>query len=352
MAACLPMDSLRGAESVGSISVGHTIGAGQFGQVKLGKTSCGRDVAVKSIDKAAADLAAIQQEVGTHILLRHPNVVRLYEVVDSPSAVFMVLEYADSGDLFDHIVSAVGGRLQEAHCRALFCQIMTGVEHCHSCMVTHRDLKPENILLQKAKDGSGIPTIKIADFGLSTMIPGPGEPLLTQSCGSPNYAPPEMFHRTREYRGPEVDVWSSGVVLYTTLTGMLPFDAPTTQELAKIIQKGSFRLPCHLSQEAKHLISRMLVVDLSQRISVADIKRQVWFSPPSAAPAPQSGKKAFSAASTQALGRRGRLMTSRPTAWTTRCVPSGVGLRQNASANDILEKVVQAATHMAKLAVA
>ncbi|CAN0305466.1 unnamed protein product, partial [Laminaria digitata] len=134
--------------------------------------------------------------------------------------------------------------------------------------IVHRDLKPENLLL----DAHG--NIKIADFGLSNwMLDGQ---FLRTSCGSPNYAAPEVISGTL-YAGAEVDVWSCGVILYALLCGSLPFDDESIPALFKKIKAGMYSLPSHLSQLARDLIPRMLVVDPMKRITIPEIRRHPWF---------------------------------------------------------------------------
>jgi 5'-AMP-activated protein kinase catalytic alpha subunit len=189
------------------------------------------------------------------------------QVIDTPSDIFVVMEYVSGGELFDFIVSK--GRLHPDEARKLFQQFMSGVEYCHYHQIVHRDLKPENLLL----DSCG--NIKIADFGLSNWLRD-GDFLRT-SCGSPNYAAPEVISGTL-YAGPEVDVWSCGVILYALLCGSLPFDDESIPSLFKKIKSGMYSLPSHLSQLARDLIPRMLVVDPMKRITVPEIKAHDWFS--------------------------------------------------------------------------
>ena len=137
----------------------------------------------------------------------------VYEVIDSPTDIFMIMEYVDGGELFDYLVA--NGRLAEREARAFFQQIISAISYCHQHQVVHRDLKPENLLLDSKYN------VKVADFGLSNMITD-GDFLKT-SCGSPNYAAPEVISG-RLYAGPEIDIWSCGVILYALLTGRLPFD--------------------------------------------------------------------------------------------------------------------------------
>jgi 5'-AMP-activated protein kinase catalytic alpha subunit len=178
----------------------------------------------------------------------------------------MVMEYVPGGELFDFIVS--NGRLSEPRARTMFQQLISGVEYCHQHAVVHRDLKPENLLLDSEQQ------LRIADFGLSNVMKD-GDFFKT-SCGSPNYAAPEVISG-KLYAGPEVDVWSCGVILYALLCGSLPFDDENIPNLFKKIKGGIFTLPGHMSDEIKDLISRMLVVDPLQRITIPEIRRHRWF---------------------------------------------------------------------------
>jgi len=193
-------------------------------------------------------------------------VIRLYELIDTPSDIFMVMEFVSGGELFDHIVHKL--RLREVEARKFFQQIVSGVEYCHRNMVVHRDLKPENLLLDANM------FVKIADFGLANVMKD-GEFIKT-SCGSPNYASPEVVSG-KSYSGPEVDIWSCGVVLYALVCGSLPFDDENVPNLFRKIKHGNFTLPGHLSAEAKDLIVQMLVVDPNKRITCQHIRQHVWF---------------------------------------------------------------------------
>eukprot|EP00927_Polykrikos_kofoidii_P078066 TRINITY_DN74946_c0_g1_i1.p1 TRINITY_DN74946_c0_g1~~TRINITY_DN74946_c0_g1_i1.p1 ORF type:complete len:510 (-),score=89.10 TRINITY_DN74946_c0_g1_i1:155-1684(-) len=248
-----------------------TLGVGTFGKVKLAEhVQTQQKVAIKIINRRKMEQMNMHEKIRREInilqFMKHPHVIRLYELVDSPSDIFMVLEYVSGGELFDHIVHKL--RLREDEARRFFQQILSGVEYCHQCMVTHRDLKPENLLLDSNLH------IKIADFGLSNTMKD-GEFLKT-SCGSPNYASPEVVSG-RAYVGPEVDVWSCGVVLYALLCGSLPFDDENVPNLFRKIKHGNFTLPGHLTSEAKDLIVQMLVVDPTRRITFAQIRRHSWF---------------------------------------------------------------------------
>lgn len=196
----------------------------------------------------------------------HPHIIRLYEVIETQTDIYVVMEYVKSGELFDYIVEK--GRLHEDEARRFFQQIISGVEYCHRNMVVHRDLKPENLLLDSKCN------VKIADFGLSNIMRD-GHFLKT-SCGSPNYAAPEVISG-KLYAGPEVDVWSCGVILYALLCGTLPFDDENIPNLFKKIKGGIYTLPSHLSASARDLIPRMLVVDPMKRMTIREIHEHPWF---------------------------------------------------------------------------
>jgi 5'-AMP-activated protein kinase, catalytic alpha subunit len=230
----------------------------------------GHKVAVKILNKAKIKQLSMEEKVQREInilhLCTHPHIIRLYEVIDTPTDIFLVNEYVSGGELFDYIVSK--GRLAADEARHFFHQIISGVEYCHFQKIVHRDLKPENLLLDANKN------IKLADFGLSNLMRD-GEFLRT-SCGSPNYAAPEVISG-HLYAGPEVDVWSCGVILYALLCGSLPFDDESIPNLFRKIKSGMYKLPTHLSQLSKNLIPRMLEVDPMKRITIPEIRLHPWF---------------------------------------------------------------------------
>ena len=189
------------------------MGIGSFGKVKVAEhILTGHKVAVKILNRKKIKAIDMEEKVRREIkilrLFMHPHIIRLYEVLETPHDIYVVMEYVKSGELFDYIVEK--GRLGENEARHFFQQIVSGVEYCHRNMVVHRDLKPENLLLDAKSN------VKIADFGLSNVMRD-GHFLKT-SCGSPNYAAPEVISG-KLYSGPEVDVWSCGVILYALLCG-------------------------------------------------------------------------------------------------------------------------------------
>mmetsp|Transcript_24133 Transcript_24133/g.29713 ORF Transcript_24133/g.29713 Transcript_24133/m.29713 type:complete len:707 (-) Transcript_24133:165-2285(-) len=256
---------------IGQYVLGKNLGIGAFGKVKLATHAVtGHKVAVKILNKAKIKQLGMEEKVQREInilhLCTHPHIIRLYEVIDTPTDIFLVNEYVSGGELFDYIVSK--GRLSSDEARNFFHQIVSGVEYCHFQKIVHRDLKPENLLLDSNLN------IKIADFGLSNLMRD-GDFLRT-SCGSPNYAAPEVISG-HLYAGPEVDVWSCGVILYALLCGSLPFDDESIPNLFKKIKSGMYSLPSHLSQLARNLIPRMLEVDPMKRITIPEIRCHPWF---------------------------------------------------------------------------
>ncbi|CAC9886565.1 Pkinase-domain-containing protein [Aureobasidium pullulans] len=255
---------------LGQYDIVRTLGEGSFGKVKLAvhKVS-GQKVALKIISRqklVTRDMAGrIEREIQYLQLLRHPHIIKLYTVITTPKEIIMVLEYA-GGELFQYILDH--GRMAEDKARKFFQQIVCAVEYCHRHKIVHRDLKPENLLLDDALN------VKIADFGLSNIMTDGN--FLKTSCGSPNYAAPEVVGG-KLYAGPEVDVWSCGVILYVLLCARLPFDDEYIPTLFKKIQSGTYHTPSYISSGAARLIKRMLQVSPVNRITIDEIKLDPWF---------------------------------------------------------------------------
>lgn len=251
--------------------LGRTLGIGTFGKVKLAThIPTEIKVAIKILKRQSindSNAERVRQEINNLRLFSHPHIVRVYEVKETRSKIYLVMEYMSSGELFDYITE--NGRLPEDEARHFFQQIISGVECCHLHMVVHRDLKPENLLLDSKRRN-----IKIADFGLSNIM-SDGHFLKT-SCGSPNYAAPEVISQ-KLYAGPEVDVWSCGVILYALMCGTLPFDDGSLPGLYAKIKNGVYTFPNYLSLAARDLISRILNVDPISRLSIPEICRHPWF---------------------------------------------------------------------------
>ncbi|XP_060799824.1 serine/threonine-protein kinase SIK2 [Neoarius graeffei] len=269
MAVCEPKAALRGPVRVGFYDIERTLGKGNFAVVKLARHRITKtEVAIKIIDKTQLDsvnLEKIYREVKIMKMLDHPHIIKLYQVMETKNMLYLVTEYAKNGEIFDYL--AKHGRLSEPEARRKFWQILSAVEYCHNRNVVHRDLKAENLLLD------GHMNIKIADFGFANFFQS-GKPLATW-CGSPPYAAPEVFEG-QQYEGPQLDIWSLGVVLYVLVCGALPFDGPSLPVLRQRVLEGRFRIPYFMTEDCEHLIRRMLVLDPSKRLSVAQIKEHKW----------------------------------------------------------------------------
>ncbi|KAJ5472756.1 hypothetical protein N7530_006757 [Penicillium desertorum] len=248
----------------------RVLGEGSFGKVKLAiHQPSGRQVALKIISRRkllSRDMVGrVEREIQYLQLLRHPHIIKLYTVIATKSDIVMVLEYAER-ELFDYLVRK--GRCGDDEARKFFQQIICAVEYCHRHKIVHRDLKPENLLIDNQKN------VKIADFGLSNIMTDGN--FLKTSCGSPNYAAPEVISG-KLYAGPEVDVWSCGVILYVLLVGRLPFDDDYIPALFKKIAAGTFHIPGYISSGAARLIRAMLQVHPVHRITIPEIRLDPWF---------------------------------------------------------------------------
>ncbi|KAA6400217.1 MAG: putative Serine/threonine protein kinase OSK3 [Streblomastix strix] len=256
---------------VGNYLLGKTLGQGSFGKVKLAThTITNEKVAMKILDKErihdVSDMERITREINVLKLLYHPNVIKLYEVIDTQRHIYIVTEFADGGELFDYIVHH--GRLKEREACRFFHMLINGVDYCHSHLIIHRDLKPENLLLNSNRN------LKIIDFGLSNRIKPGG--LLKTACGSPCYAAPEMIEG-KMYVGQMSDIWSCGVILFALVCGYLPFEDQNTQALYQKILNARYRCPSHLTNECKHLIAKILNTDPTKRYTSAQIRQHPWF---------------------------------------------------------------------------
>ncbi|XP_023682258.1 serine/threonine-protein kinase SIK1 [Paramormyrops kingsleyae] len=254
---------------VGFYEILKTLGKGNFAVVKLARHKVTKtQVAIKIIDKTrlnSSNLKKIYREVQIMKLLSHPNIIKLYQVMETKDMLYIVTEYARNGEMFDYLTA--NGRMSEGEARKKFCQILAAVDYCHQYHIVHRDLKTENLLLDANMN------IKLADFGFGNFYTA-GESLSTW-CGSPPYAAPEVFEG-KEYEGPLLDVWSLGVVLYVLVCGSLPFDGPSLPVLRQRVTEGRFRVPFFMSQDCENLIRKMLAVDPAKRISIAQIKQHRW----------------------------------------------------------------------------
>ncbi|KAL7057319.1 hypothetical protein AAHC03_019072 [Spirometra sp. Aus1] len=264
-----PKRTWRDQPHVGKYKLIRTLGRGNFAKVKLAQhITTGKEVAVKVIDKGQlnqASMSKLSREVSLMKQLTHPNIVKLYEVIESERHVYLVMEFACNGELFEYLVS--NGRMKEKEARVKFRQIVSAVQYCHQKNIVHRDLKAENLLLDANYN------IKLADFGFSNNFSTNKK--LNTFCGSPPYAAPELF-LGRKYTGPEVDVWSLGVILYTIVSGYLPFDAQNLRDLRERVLRGKYRIPFYMSTDCEMLLKKMLVLNPEKRCSLLAVMEDKW----------------------------------------------------------------------------
>ncbi|KAI3783531.1 hypothetical protein L1987_42615 [Smallanthus sonchifolius] len=252
---------------------GKMLGQGNFAKVYHGRDlESNHNIAIKVIDKEKVLKVGLidqtKREISVMGMVKHPNIIQLYEVMATKTKIYFAMEYAKGGELFDKVAK---GRLKEDVARKYFQQLICAVDFCHSRGVYHRDLKPENLLL----DEYG--TLKVTDFGLSahtdcTRLDG----LLHTTCGTPAYVAPEVISR-RGYDGAKADIWSCGVILFVLLTGQLPFNDPNIMQMYKKISKAEYKCPHSFPPEVRRLLKRILDPNPVTRISMKKIMENSWF---------------------------------------------------------------------------
>uniref|UniRef100_A0A673CFW7 non-specific serine/threonine protein kinase n=1 Tax=Sphaeramia orbicularis TaxID=375764 RepID=A0A673CFW7_9TELE len=251
---------------VGNYRLLKTIGKGNFAKVKLARhILTGREVRHSNTLTQEFIKTELFREVRIMKILNHPNIVKLFEVIETERTLYLVMEYASGGEVFDYLVAH--GRMKEKEARAKFRQIVSAVQYCHQKHIVHRDLKAENLLLDADMN------IKIADFGFSNEFTLGNK--LDTFCGSPPYAAPELF-QGKKYDGPEVDVWSLGVILYTLVSGSLPFDGQNLKELRERVLRGKYRIPFYMSTDCENLLKRFLVLNPAKRGTLEQIMKDRW----------------------------------------------------------------------------
>ncbi|XP_047948303.1 CBL-interacting protein kinase 2-like [Salvia hispanica] len=266
------MDS-KGGVLMQRYEFGKLLGQGTFAKVYHARDmNNGESVAIKVIDKEkivkVGMVEQIKREISVMKLVRHPNVVQLYEVMATKGKIYFVMEYVRGGELFNKVTK---GMMKEDAARKLFQQLINAVDFCHSRGVYHRDLKPENLLLDEHGN------LKISDFGLSALVETRQQDgLLHTMCGTPAYVAPEVISR-RGYDGAKADIWSCGVILFVLLSGHLPFQDSNLMEMYRKIGKAEFKYPNWIPPDARRLISKILCPNPNTRISTSKIMENSWF---------------------------------------------------------------------------
>ncbi|KAK2430527.1 CBL-interacting protein kinase [Trifolium repens] len=253
--------------------LGRLLGQGTFGKVYYGRsTITNQSVAIKMIDKDKViknDQAdSIKREISIMRLVKHPNIIQLFEVMATKSKIYFVIEYAKGGELFKKVAK---GKLKEDIAHKYFKQLISAVDYCHSRGVYHRDIKPENILLDENEN------LKISDFGLSALAESKRQDgLLHTTCGTPAYVAPKVIKR-KGYDGSKADIWSCGVVLFVLLAGYVPFNDSNLMDMYRKISNADFKCPNWFPRNVRKLLCKMLDPNPDTRICIDNIKQCSWF---------------------------------------------------------------------------
>ncbi|XP_029161510.1 serine/threonine-protein kinase Chk2-like [Nylanderia fulva] len=263
-------------------ALGRKLGTGACGEVRLLFTKDGsKRFAIKIIQMSSINQNRfnnpmnIKNEVEILKRLRHPCIIQMENIYDTPTTMYIILELMEGGELFDKIRSK--NKLSESCAKLIFYQVILAVHYLHKQGITHRDLKPENILL---KDNSDTPLVKVSDFGLSKLVDA--QTMMKTFCGTPMYVAPEILANLgRGSYTSQVDVWSLGVILYACLSGIVPFNIHNTNiTLEYQIKRGKYQFPSsrfgNVSHDAIELIKRMMTVNPTERITVPEILLHPW----------------------------------------------------------------------------
>ena len=262
-------------EIAGDYLIKNVIGEGTFSKVKLGiNMLTGQKVAIKILDKLKLieeeGIERVLREIKITSEIEHPNIIKIYDIMEDEKNYLVVMEYCAEGELFNYIVKK--DRLSENESSFFYYQLINAIEYLHLNGIAHRDLKPENILLGENH------IIKLIDFGLSNYISE--NKLLVTPCGSPCYASPEMI-RGEEYNGADNDIWATGIILFAMLCGYLPFENDENSKnnnlLFKKILSGKLYYPEYLSDTAVDLMKKILVNSPKKRIKINEIKKHDFY---------------------------------------------------------------------------
>ncbi|XP_047324467.1 CBL-interacting serine/threonine-protein kinase 12-like [Impatiens glandulifera] len=257
----------------GKYVLGDLLGQGAFAKVYHARNvKTQESVAIKIIDKEKilkrGLISHIKREIAILRRVRHPNIVRLFEVMATKTKIYFVMEYVRGGELFNKVAM---GRLKEDIARKYFQQLISAVAFCHNRGVYHRDLKPENLLLDENGD------LKVSDFGLSCVSDGTQQDGLFHTfCGTPAYVAPEVL-AGKGYDASKADIWSCGVILFVLMAGYLPFRDFNLISMYRKIYKGEFRCPRWFSPPMTRLLNKLLRTNPQTRITIPEIMKNKWF---------------------------------------------------------------------------
>ena len=264
-------------KTIGDYIIQNELGCGGFAKVYQGiHIPTGEKVAIKIMDKSQLmedplNFQRVENEISILKKVHHKNIIKLYELMESPQKIYLVMEFCEGGELFDYIVNHK--KLSEKQACKFFQEIINSLEYLHSQSIVHRDIKPENMLLYNINEKNKI-EIKLIDFGISRNYPR--NKLLNSPCGTTAYAPPEM-HKREEYYGLLTDIWSAGVVLYSMIYGYLPFSDDDSEENIQNIINGNYELDTCASENVRNLIKNCLNVDPLKRYDLNQIRNDQWF---------------------------------------------------------------------------
>jgi len=257
--------------------IGHKLGRGEFAVVlKVQRKSDGKFFAAKVIKKRnfkQETMRKVHAEVSILTKMRHPNINRLIETINTKRHIHMVLELLEGDQLFESIVEKK--RYTELEAANIIRQVTRACEYMHERSIIHRDLKPENLVYMDKKNTQ----ICITDFGLAKLVQSK-DGLMETTCGTPGYVAPEILHK-RKYDS-KVDLWSIGVILYILLSGFPPFTNSNRLALYNMIKSGEYSFPSpywdHITLDAKACIRRLLQVDSKKRLSATGLLEHEWIS--------------------------------------------------------------------------
>ena len=269
------MSQSKSEKQIGDYLLNEEIGSGGFAKVVLGThIPTGEKVAIKIMDKSIifeddVNKERVLSEISILKIVRHNNIIKLYEVMETPQRIYLVMEYCDNGELFDYIVSKQ--HLSERQSCQFFQQIIDSLSYLHSQNIVHRDIKPENILLITSGEAM---TCKLIDFGISRIYPN--DKMISTPCGTASYAPPEM-HLGEDYYGLLSDIWSAGVLLYAMVFGYLPFCEEDEDINIQNIVTGNYEIPEEASPDLEDLLKHILAIDPKNRYDLEKIKNHPWY---------------------------------------------------------------------------